>query len=478
MKIKTILSLVLAAMLFAACDDTTDTIGSSLTPDIDKLQVEADTFTVTSRTILADSVVSRNSTGYLGRVKDPETDDVIKASFMTQFHTLSNFELPTEDEIYSRDDDGEIIADSCELELVFDDYYGDSLAQMKLRAYLMDTPMEEGQYYSTSYDPIEAGNVSSSSFYQDQTYSLCDQTISDEERDTSTYVKNIRIKLNKPFTKDGVTYNNLGTYIMRQYYANPDNFHNNYQFIHNIIPGFYIENTGGLGSMAYVTTPLLAFYFKYGETSDSILAVNSSFAGTEEVLQTTTFSTSTDRLKELAANTSCTYLKSPSGLYTEVTLPVEEIMYGHENDTINTARLNIPRIVNQSPTEYTLDIPSNVIMLPEDSLYSFFANSSLPNYKTSFISSYSSSSNSYLFGNISGMVNAMYKAYKSGNASENWNKVVILPVTLETATTSSGSTSTVGVTPDMSLTSTRLLGGDDNPDALKITVIYSKFNAE
>lgn len=478
MKAKKIFLLALACLTLAACDDTTDTLGSSLTPPADKLTVEADSFHVTSRTILADYILARNTTGYLGRVKDPETGDVVRANFMTQFHTLDNFELPAEKEIYSRDADGKIIADSCDIELTFDSYYGDSLAQMKTRAYLMDSPMEEGVYYSTDYDPIKEGKVSKNSFHQDLTYTLHDETISDEARNSSSYVKNIRIRMNKPFTKDGVTYNNIGTYVMRQYYAHPEYFHNNYLFIHNVLPGFYFENTGGIGSMVNVSVPLFAFYFRYGEKADSIYSVSSSFAGTEEVLQTTTLSTNKDKLREIANDKSCTYLKTPAGLYTEVTLPVTEIMSGHEKDTINTARLNIPRMVNQNHSEYSLDVPANVLMIPEDSLYTFFANNRLPDYKTSFLSTYSSSSNSYLFGNISGMINNMYRSKLNGNSSQNWNRVVLVPVNVQTSKTSSGTTTIIGVSNNMSLTSTRLLGGTDNPEALKITVIYSSFNGK
>lgn len=470
--------MALVTFVMTACDDTTDNIGSSLTPSVDRLNVKADTFNVASASIIADSISARNTTGYLGRVKDPETGDIISASFMTQFHTLEGYNLPTEDSISSRDADGNIIADSCEIELTFTSYYGDSLSQMKTRVYCLDEPMEEGAYYSTNYDPIKEGKINVDGFHQDLNYTLDDQSVSDSLKSTSDYTKNIRVKLTSPFTKDGITYNNFGSYLLRQYYAHPEYFHSNYDFIHKVMPGFYFKNTGGIGSMVYVNTPLIAFYFKYKVKSDSIVAASTSFAGTEEVLQTTTFSNDKERIQQLAADNSCTYLKTPSGLYTELTLPVTEIMNGHENDTVNTARINIPRLVNQNPTDYSLSIPQSLIMLPEDSLYSFFANNRLPDYKTSFISTYSSGSNSYTFGNISGIINAMYNSRLNGNTSPNWNKVVIVPINLETTTSSSNQTTIVNVSADMSLTSTRLLGGRDNPDALKMTVIYSKFNAE
>lgn len=477
MNIRQLTTLVaVTVMTLTACDDTTDSIGSSLTPNVDRLNVQADTFNITSRTITAESVAARNTTGYLGRVKDPETGDVITANFMTQFHTLTGFYLPDDTSMVSRDNNGEIVADSCEIELTLNGFYGDSLAQMKTRTYAMSEPMDERVSYTTDYDPLADGKVNTG-YYRDRTYTVADLNVSDSLRSTSTYIKNIRIKLDKPFTKDGVTYNNYGTYILRSYYKNPEKFRNNYDFVHDIVPGFYFKTTGGVGNMAYINTPLLVFYFKYNVTSDSTVAASSSFAGTEEVLQSTTFTNDNDRLAALAADNSCTYLKSPAGLYTELTLPVTEIMSGHENDTINTARVNIPRLVNQVATQYPIDIPQSVLMIPLDSVHSFFANGQLPDYVTSYISTYSSSSNSYVFGNISGLVNAMYRSRMNGNTSANWNKAVLVPVTLETTTSSSGSSTLVNLSNNMSLTSTRLLGGSDNPDALKITVIYSKFNA-
>ena len=57
------------------------------------------------------------------------------------------------------------------------------------------------------------------------------------------YTPNIRIKLDKAYTdKNGVTYNNYGTYIMRKYCENPGFFlQNSYNFIHNVVPGFYFK---------------------------------------------------------------------------------------------------------------------------------------------------------------------------------------------------------------------------------------------
>ena len=70
MNIKYMAGIALAALTLFSCDDTTDTIGGSLTDNVDKLEISTDTFQVETRSILADSVLSRSVTGYLGSLHD------------------------------------------------------------------------------------------------------------------------------------------------------------------------------------------------------------------------------------------------------------------------------------------------------------------------------------------------------------------------------------------------------------------------
>ena len=84
MKSKFIAGFVLAALALTACDETTDSIGSSLTEVTDGVLTETATFSVASSSLVADSVLSRNMTGYLGKVRDPETGAYINSDFMAQ----------------------------------------------------------------------------------------------------------------------------------------------------------------------------------------------------------------------------------------------------------------------------------------------------------------------------------------------------------------------------------------------------------
>lgn len=482
---KTIIYTVIAIMsciTIASCDDTTDSIGNSLTDNMDMLKVTTDTFNVATRSIVADSVLSRSTTGYLGKIRDIETGNYITGDFMAQFSTLENYKLPEKDSIVSLQD-GEVIADSCSIRLFYTDYYGDSLATMNITAYEMNEPMKEGVKYYSNFDPIAEGLIRNDGMKVNKTYTLTDLSISDEDRaDESSYTPNIKINLNKPYTdKNGVTYNNYGTYIMRMYYEDPDRFKNSYNFIHEVCPGFYFKTYDGIGSMAYITVSQLNIYFRY--LNDSTYVGTTSFSATEEVLQTTNISNDKQNIADLANDNTCTYLKTPAGIFTEITLPVDEITENHSNDTINTAKISLTRINNNTHDEYSLSAPSTLLMIPKDSLYTFFENGDNVDYKKSFIAIYSSSTNQYTFNNISGMITYMADIKKKGlaensnwlNEHPDWNRVVVIPVSV----TTNSSSQIVKIVHDMSLTSTKLVGGSENPyEPIKINVIYSKFNHE
>ena len=497
MKLKWFVGLLLLMTAMTACDDTTDTIGASLTDNMDNLKISTDSFRVSSRSVLADSVLSKNATGYLGRVKDPETGSFVTGNFMVQFHTLENFgmnAMPTREKVASLNADGEIIADSCDIRLYFKSYYGDSLAAMKMTAHELVEPMKEGVNYYSNYNPLKEGLVRQDGVHANLMYSLANQNYSDSMRASSTYIANIRIPLNESYTdKEGRTYNNYGSYILNQYYNHPEYFANSYEFVNRVCPGFYLEIKDGLGSMAYISSSQMNVFFRYKATvgtgteeRDTVYSGSTAFGGTEEVLQTTTIENDDEVLQRLVADNSCTYLKTPAGIFSEITLPIDEIAAHHDNDTLSQAKIVLKQINNVSESDYAFDAPQRLLMVERDSMYTFFEQGKLPDYRQSFLSSTESSAytNTFTFSNISNLVRHMQEQKTEGMKANpnwvaehpNWNKVVIIPVTVSSYT-SNNVAYVARVSHDMSLSSTRLVGGSENPyDDIRVSVIYSKFS--
>lgn len=495
MKILRLLTvLVIAALTFAACDDTTEGIGGSITNKIDNINISDSAFNVTTKSIVAGAVLSRNNTGLIGKMKDPETGNYVKGDYMTQLSVLPTFSVDTLDYI-KQANKGSIEADSCYLLVSYNASYGDTIAPMKVTAYEMTKPMAEDQEYYSDYDAfkVKEGWVSENNQHWSSNYNLSN----------TSDVKNFKIYLNKKYTKDGKTYNNYGSYIMQTYAEHPEYFKTNYKFLHNVCPGFYIKNVGGTGNMAKIWNTELIFYWTRHKTIKAKDGVKDStavsigynrFDGTEEVLQLNKIENDTKNLEKLASQQNWTYLKSPAGIFTEVTLPIEDIMKGHEKDTLNTASISFPRLNNKDEDNaYNFATPSTILMVQKDSLQSFFEKSKLADNRTSYTASYSSTGtykNAYTFQNIANLVSAMYKNKGKG---ENWNKVVLVPVNV--ITTTQGYTTVISkINHDMSLASTRLIVGTDDPNKdyttdkktgkkvasgpIRIKVIYSKFKEE
>ena len=519
MNIKLFTGLLFTSCMMLSCNDSTDSIGSSLAGITDGVQIESASFDVSSQSIVADSILSRNNVGYLGKVLDPETGSYVTGDFMTQFYSLENYQFPAKDSLITYDASGNLVkgvikADSCEIRLFYSKHYGDSTKAMKLTAYELSRPMNENRNYYSNFDPMKEGYVRTNGIQKDKVYTLTDFSIPKNKRDTSTYTPYITIKLNEAYTDtQGNSYANYGTYVMSKYYDNPANFKNAYTFRNNVVPGFLFKHNSVIWNMAYIDITQLNVYFKYygrvayktqvgGNTvtqyRDTVYHGVTVFWGTEEVLQSTTIINDSRAIAALASDASCTYLKTPAGIFTELTLPVDQIMNGHEKDTISVAKLSISRINNTLSGNDTFRTPEHVLMIPRDSLYSFFENNEMYNNKNSYVATwaYGTSSspygNTYDFNNISGMISAMYHT-NSSSRSTNWNKVILVPVSLSTTSTSnqnsrysnysgypyhsSASTSTTitGVSNDMSLSSTKLVKGTTNNSPIKIDIIYSKF---
>lgn len=478
MKILRLLTvLVIAALTFAACDDTTEGIGGSITNKIDNINISDSAFNVTTKSIVADSVLSRNNTGLIGKMKDPETGNYVKGDYMTQLGVLPTFSVDTLAIKQANNDSIEAV--SCYLLVSYNASYGDTIAPMKVTAYEMAKPMTEDEEYYSNYDAFKKGWVSEDNQHWSSNYNLSN----------TSDAKNFKIYLNKEYKKDGKTYKNYGSYILQTYAKHPEYFKTNYKFLHNVCPGFYIKNVGGTGNMAKIWNTELRFSWKKtikakdGVTDTTVTEYN-WFDGTEEVLQLNKIENDTKKLEQLASQENCTYLKSPAGIFTEVTLPIEDIMKGHEKDTLNTATISFPRLNNDEDNAYNFATPSTILMVQKDSLKSFFEKSKLADSRTSYTASYSSTGtykNAYTFQNIANLVSAMYKNKGKG---ENWNKVVLVPVNV--ITTTQGYTTVISkINHDMSLASTRLKRGVITTDSngketspIQIKVIYSKFKEE
>ena len=484
MKLKFLAAVGLAATLYS-CDDTTTGVGEFVA-DADEITASAQTFEATTRTLTYDEltqkegVFSRTSSAYLGKFTDSDFG-TYTTDFITQINCTEGFEFP------ERLKDIE----STTLELSYASFFGDSLAPMKVRVDVLkeaidDTGEDLGLYY-TSYKPEKFYNQNGNPLAE-QEYAVRDNSWSDAEIDSiksaNGYYPPLVINLDKKDIWNIGEEQHAGTfsqYLKAKYDENKNIFKDAYSFIHNVLPGFYVHNTSGEGSILYIGDIWLrmkvSYYITGSEGQDSLVYTSIPFAATNEVFMSTRLNNSEETLNSLAGEKKHTYLKTPAGLCTEVKLPLQEMYDALGTDTLNSVSMSFTKYKNVSDNSekspYKMGTPQNLLLIRKNEVKDFFEQRKNYDSKTTFLGTYSSTTNSYSFSQVNRLISQIFSDMRTKEEpAEGWdeyNTMVLIPV--KTETDSQGNT--IGLSHDLEVNSAKLIGGEEG-EKIKMEVIYTK----
>lgn len=476
------IALVCAAVfIMASCADNTGTLG--ILEDTDKISTSTDIYEVTTRSEATGAIIADNTYGYLGKVIDPETGATIIADCAAQFYCHENYALPPKKQMVgeitinpeSGDTTdiklGEVKCDSCEVRIYLKSYYGEGNNPMKLEVYRLDEKsiMDEATTYYSDTDLTKY--IKDSKPIATKVFTAEDYILNESERESSTHTDNIRIMLPASF----------GQELLEKCYASPSSLKDAYHFIREIFPGFYFRIANGEGTMLTTLVSTLNIYYNYVEKDKpkKIYQGITRFAATPEVLQSTRFENG--NMEALINETEHTYLKTPAGICTEMTLPIDEIFDEHPTDSVSMAQITLTRYNKKSQDKYQLGTPTSLLMVRKENMKKFFENNEVADNRTSYVANFDNTKNVYSFTNICRLLSYCKHEKVFGAAVEgiteqewaakhpDWNKVMLVPV----VTSSNSSGNLTSVNHDMGMNSICLVGGDTK---LKMQVIYSKFS--
>lgn len=528
MKAKHLGVLFLTLLISFGCEDTTGTLGLEMLPTSDGLSAHTITFDVVTRSVQAENIYSRTSTGYVGKFTDPEFG-YYESSFISELNCTDNFTFP---EVYTEtewDEDGnataatgEIVNDSVlsvVLVMYYTTWYGDSLNACRMSVYQLNDEWLNARTDTRNY---RYTNLDVSKYYNTddllgrKAYTAYNASVPDSVRTAtdsygySTFSPNVTLVLDSEIGNRILQLNRAYERGENDYFDNAD------KFIENVFPGVYVTSDYGDGTILYITqiTMQMQFYLYAVDedtgvkltkevTDDSGEAGSDStyygwqtfFASTKEVIQSNRF-TNSELLEEKVNETGWTYLKSPAGIFTEATLPYDEIYETLANDTINAVQLTFTNYRQESTYEFSMSAPENVLLLRKQEVDDFFEDNQVTDNITSYtVSHNASATNQYVFSNIARLVTTCInekKAAKEEAGSDwdeeaweaenpDWDKVWLIPVSI-TYDTSSSSTSIVGIQHDLEPSYAKLKGGPEtdgtgqaaNPLTLEVT--YTTFD--
>ena len=404
MKTRGIVICLLAGIIYMACEDSMSRIGLSIQPDEDKVSIFDTMVIVEARTIEVDSVYAKTNSGFLGNYYDPSYGN-IKSSYICQYYPSIGF--PYLDSIV----DNKI--DSVLLNVYYSSFLGDSLAPMEVTVYPVVKALDKNYYTNANPEDYCDMNHPISKYG----YTARNLTISDDDlAEAGSFFISIPlpVEIGQNYL-DKVRNGELKT--VREFLE--------------FFPGTYLTTTFGTGSMITVDmTDITLLYHRMvtlvdeaGNDSIATGVARAVFTATTEVIQLNKFENKNPALLS-ENNPDKTFIKSPAGVFTELTIPIREIIKGIGKKKFSNVKLSLKAYPNDG-WDYSLPFPgvlnyttdgtsgkrAKLLLIEPDSVINFFEKPRTADRQTSYTTVFNPSTYTYDFNNISNIVqNAIDKA--------------------------------------------------------------------
>lgn len=502
-------TLLCALLLIIGCDDNTGSLGMDMLPDSDLMTTQTKIYNINTRSIAVDSVFAKTSTGYVGKFTDPDFG-YYEASFLTELNCTDNFKFPA---VYKFDAatqtaSGSMAGDSivaAELVIYYTNWFGDSLNACQVSVYELDKRLEKNRY--TNINPEKYYDKSDKeSLIGRTTFTAYDTSVPDSVRYATdsygnhTYYPNVSFPLSKEYANN----------ILKLNREHPELFKDADTFIDNIFKGVHVKNDLGDGTILYIDrvdmrmmlcqhyTDSLGVKLSKKDGKDSLAySYYTVFSSTKEVIQANHFFND-ELIAMKVAEEEHTYIKSPAGIFTEATLPYDIIHKDLVGDTLNAVKLTFNNYKQENDYKYSMDAPSNVLLIRKTDIKEFFENNELTNNITSYTATHNAvATNTYTFPNIARLIttciNEKEEAKQAAKAlagssfnestwetewqAENpdWNKVVLMPIVMVYESTGGYNSTLTSIQNDLKPSYAKLKGGPKGSE-LQIEVTYTSFD--
>ncbi len=380
----TLASLLVAGPAFIACDENS-TVGGSIIED--KVTVNIDSsFTVSARSVADRSVPARTLSQLFGKI-DVEGYGHLASDVVTQFMPAS-----------ALDTVGVTVNDIDSLKLILNiaagDFIGDSVAPMGLEVYRLDKLLPSPIY--SDFNPkgyYDASQPIGSTIFTLSTLGMPDSI-------AELYKGDKTVAIDLPVS--------LGKEIFNAYMADQQLFATPSAFTDNVFKGLYIRNSFGSGRLTRVSQTTINMYYHKKTVNDAgrdtvVDKTGYYFAVTPEIITNNIIDYNIAPAISRRIADGEKLVVAPAGYNVEIDFPGREIVAAYnagkgDLSVVNTLSFNIP--VEELEGHEGLVPPPYLLMVKTSDKDQFFAQSKLPDNKTSFYASYDSTKKCYVFSGM------------------------------------------------------------------------------
>ena len=436
------LAVLALAAVQTACEDDVSTIGGSISTG--EVNITVDSLEYDLRAVAVDNrkFDSRSGSLLMGNINVPEYG-YLDCSFVTRMLSITQFpdSMTVSTEKFNEFTER---LDSCTLQLylIRTNFIGDSLAPQQATAYKLtrqlpsniDSEFDPTGYYDRSAPlgvknfTVSGAGLSDDTFYGDDDFQ-------------------ISIPIGRQFAVD----------IFKKYQEDPSIFAWPQEFA-KFLPGFYFTNSFGKGILANYSNLTINAYYHTKDTkpvkdddgnnvkdedgnviyepymrSDSLILCSTA----PEVLSSNNIKyIPSESLKKRIANGE-SILTTPGGYTSRIQFPAAKIVKDYKEKTKNLSIVSALSMTIPADTvanNYNISVAPYLLLVKTSEVDEFFAKNSLPDNKTSFYATYSSTVGGYRF---TGLRDYIISLIEKDEVTEEDEDFTLVPVQITTETSSS-----------------------------------------
>ncbi|MBQ7439326.1 MAG: DUF4270 family protein [Paludibacteraceae bacterium] len=452
--------LLAVMLLWTACKDDVTTTGESILDENDAIIVLADTFSISSAVDSCDAIISQADSFLLGEI---ETDyGVLRASVLTQLACPEGYTYP----------EGFTVDSIC-LFMYYSSWVGDDKSPLAINAYLMD---KNTFRYNSTY-PTDL-NIDD---YCTRGKSILTNhriVVASEKRDSilntdGQYIPMVRMRVNDDFMQDFASITN---------FESQDKFNEQFK-------GLLLETSFGSATMLNISDVALGvfYHFQYNKAGkDTTVSDMKAFYANSEVrtVNQLVYRDKKEWVETLQQDSDTyNYIIAPAGVYTRLRIPMEQITDKIFTRTelkrpyVNKAEIRVS-VMNMDPDNNDRNdwlLPSShMLLIKEKSMTRFFKNRELPSDTCALLGQLTQGVDSvgdaiyyYSYDMSDFLTNQLRK-----EENDSILDMLLVPVTINTATTNTSSTAVTSVRQQQTISATKIRSAKNG---MKLEIVYSGF---
>lgn len=451
---------------FSSCKNDDPSIGNNIKPEGDSIIALRDTFILPSKTFFADSIFLKNDTLLLGELYD-KTFGTTKAELLFQVTPPVGYIFPTQNTDEIRD----AAPDSLVLFIYYNTWFGAGLSPMEFSLYEADKKtLNYSDSYFSNIDIKKYASISPETLIG--TKVLIPQEHASTTSALTDTIKNpfsIRYKLRDEYAK--------------KFFSLPKEAYESEEKFHEAFKGFLLTTRYGSSAILHLKQIELRLYYHYSrlysienqEFKDTISTwVNYSL--NREARHANAIS-HTDRAEiraKIESQDSAIFLKSPAGMYAEISLPIGKIAQTlRQNVGAKRLAINKAAISFEETGENNLPKPNYLLLIKKENLETYFQQNLVPELHDtiSVIGSYNLQNQKYQF-NFSYFVDEFLKNEEI--LADKTIEMVAVPIEVG-AQTFGDQTFFSSVSPLFKLSGATIKSGKNKVSPLSMEIFYSGF---